>query len=127
MGLTASDAKSSAELQRAYRQRQREQAELDARLARHKFEVDRYITDLGGADALSAVDKATIHVVATLTLQLQDIEARMNASASSTDDLSLYNRVSGNMRRLLTSLPKRARGTRVKSLEQIAAEMSDND
>jgi hypothetical protein len=73
------------------------------------------------------VDKATIHVVATLTLQLQDIEARMNASASSTDDLSLYNRVSGNMRRLLTSLPKRARGTRVKSLEQIAAEMSDND
>jgi hypothetical protein len=42
VGLTASDAKSSAELQRAYRQRQREQAELDARLARHKFEVDRY-------------------------------------------------------------------------------------
>ena len=102
----------------------------EAREARLLAVVRTYIDDLGGDDALSAADKATIQCIATLTVQMQDLEQRFNAGNASSESLSLFNRMSGTLRRLLSTLPKRKHtDTRPPTIEEIEAEYAaaDND
>jgi hypothetical protein len=106
--------------QREYRQKL-EREEREARAAKRQAVVDLYVADLGGTEALSAATRALIDVIATTTVQLHELDEKFNAGDVSAEDLSLYNRLSGNLRRLLSSLPKRQRGARPPSLAEVRA------
>lgn len=98
----------------------------EARIARRQAVVDLYVADLGGTEALSAATRALIDVIATTTVQLHELDEKFNAGDVSAEDLSLYNRLSGNLRRLLSSLPRRRGGRRPQTLAEIAAEYADD-
>jgi hypothetical protein len=74
--------------------------------------IDEHIADLGGIDAVSAAERSIVRRAATLTVELERLEARFAAAGeASAGDLDLYQRTAGNLRRLLESvgLQRRAR------------------
>lgn len=68
-----------------------------------------HASDLGGD--LSEAQRASCEVVATLRTELKLIEAKMSNGEASPEDIDLYNRLSGNLRRYLEmlGLERRAR------------------
>jgi hypothetical protein len=71
-----------------------------------------HIADLGGHDNTSAAERSLIRRAAVMTTELEMLEAKFaNAGHSEPEDLDLYVRASGNLRRLLESvgLQRRAR------------------
>jgi hypothetical protein len=71
-----------------------------------------HIRDLGGADNASAAERSIIRRACVLTVELERMEkAFALAGQASADDLEIYARVAGNLRRLLEAvgLQRRAR------------------
>ena len=67
--------------------------------------IAAHMVDLGGADNASAAERSIIRRVAVLTTELERLEVRFAlANEASADDLDLYARVSGNLRRLLEAV-----------------------
>jgi hypothetical protein len=67
--------------------------------------IDLHVGDLGGSDAISAAQKSIVRRACTLTVELERLEARFAlAGEADADDLDLYQRTAGNLRRLLESL-----------------------
>jgi hypothetical protein len=79
---------------------------------RAKDLISEALADLGGFDNTSAAERSIVRRAATLTVELERLEARFaTAGEASADDLDLYQRTAGNLRRLLEAvgLQRRAR------------------
>jgi hypothetical protein len=71
-----------------------------------------HLSDLGGPDAVSEAERSIARRAAVLTVELERLEAKFaTAGEASADDLDLYQRTAGNLRRLLEAvgLERRAR------------------
>ncbi len=67
--------------------------------------VAAHIADLGGEAATSEAERSIIRRAATLTTELERLEARFaSAGEAAPADLDLYQRTAGNLRRLLESV-----------------------
>jgi hypothetical protein len=67
--------------------------------------IEQHVADLGGNEAVSAAERSIVRRAATLTVELERMEAAFAlAGAASPQDLDLYQRTAGNLRRLLESL-----------------------
>jgi hypothetical protein len=66
---------------------------------------DAHIADLGGlAAGLSEAQISLCRRSAALEVELEQLEAKMSLGEAKIEDLDLYNRLSGNLRRILESL-----------------------
>jgi hypothetical protein len=63
--------------------------------------LDLHLSDLGGADAASEAMKSIVRRAAVLTVELERLETRFSEAGATADDLDLYQRTAGNLRRLL--------------------------
>lgn len=88
---------------------------IDGRSAwvrRLKDLIELHTSDLGGPDAISTAELSVVRRASTLVVELEMLEARFaEAGGATADELDLYARVSGNLRRLYeaTGLQRRAR------------------
>jgi len=81
-------------------------------LRRCKTILASHLSDLGGEDNTSAAERSIIRRAATLTVELERLEAKFAlAGEADVADLDLYQRTAGNLRRLLEAvgLERRAR------------------
>jgi hypothetical protein len=79
---------------------------------RCKDVIASHISDLGGVDNTSAAERSLVRRAAVMTTELEMLEAKFaTAGSAKPDDLDLYVRASGNLRRLLEAvgLQRRAR------------------
>src|ERR1700746_951198 len=64
-----------------------------------------YLSDLGGDDAVSEAERSIIRRVATLTVELERMEADLAvAGEARPDQLDLYQRTANSLRRLLEAI-----------------------
>ena len=81
-------------------------------IRRAKDVISEHLSDLGGVDNTSAAERSIIRRTAVLTVELERLEARFAlAEQASPEDLDLYQRTAGNLRRLLEAvgIQRRAR------------------
>jgi hypothetical protein len=72
---------------------------------RAKDVIGMHLSDMGGVDNTSAAERSIIRRAATLTVELERLEATFAlAGQASADDLDLYQRTAGNLRRLLEAV-----------------------
>jgi len=74
--------------------------------------ISAHTTDLGGVDNCSAAERSIIRRASVLTVELERMERQFALDEqASADDLDLYQRTAGNLRRLLEAvgLERRAR------------------
>ena len=72
--------------------------------------IELHVADLGGPDAISEAEKSIVRRVATLTVELERLEAEFaQAGGADADGLDLYQRTAGNLRRLLDAIGIRRR------------------
>ena len=63
-----------------------------------------HIRDLGGDDAVSEAERSIVRRVATLTVEMEQLEATFATKGASAKALDLYNRIAGTSARLLDRL-----------------------
>ena len=64
-----------------------------------------HVDDLGGQDAISEAERSICRRIATLTVELEVLESKFAEQGEATaKQLDLYQRTSGNLRRLLESI-----------------------
>lgn len=69
-----------------------------------------HIADLGGDDAISEAERSIVRRVATMTVAIEQIEARFAQEGEASERaLDLHQRTAGNLRRLLESLGMKRR------------------
>jgi hypothetical protein len=73
-----------------------------ARRMRDVFEM--HISDLGGVDASSAAELSIARRVATLTVELEKMEASFAVADATPEALTLYQMTANSLRRMLESL-----------------------
>jgi len=81
-------------------------------IRRCKDIIAAHLSDLGGEANTSAAERSIIRRASVLTVELERLEARFAvAGEANTDDLDLYQRTAGNLRRLLEAvgIERRAR------------------
>jgi hypothetical protein len=72
---------------------------------RCKDVIAAHLSDLGGEDNTSAAERSIIRRASVLTVELERLEARFAlAERASPEDLDLYQRAAGNLRRLLEAV-----------------------
>jgi hypothetical protein len=74
--------------------------------------IELHVADLGGEENTSAAERSIIRRACVMTVELERLETKFaKAGQASADDLDLYQRTAGNLRRLLeaTGLKRRAR------------------
>ena len=72
---------------------------------RCKDVIAAHLSDLGGEDNTSAAERSIIRRASVLTVELERLEARFAlAEQASPEDLDLYQRAAGNLRRLLEAV-----------------------
>ena len=84
--------------------------------------LDGHIADLGGDANVSQAELSIARRAATITVELERLESKFASGEASDRDLDLYQRASGNLRRLLESVGLQRRQRDVTpSLEQYIA------
>jgi hypothetical protein len=72
--------------------------------------IRSHLSDLGGEDNTSAAERSLVRRAAVLTTELERLEVKFAlAGEASADEIDLYARVSGNLRRLLEAVGLRRR------------------
>jgi len=66
--------------------------------------IELHISDLGGIEAASEAEKSIIRRAATLTIELERLEAKFSAGKALDTDLDMYQRCSNSLRRLLEAV-----------------------
>lgn len=67
--------------------------------------IGLHVSDLGGEDAISEAERSIVRRAATLTVELERMEATFaTAGEAKPSDLDLYQRTAGNLRRLLEAV-----------------------
>jgi hypothetical protein len=76
--------------------------------------IRSHLSDLGGEDNTSAAERSIIRRAAVLTTELERLEVKFAlAGEASADEIDLYARVSGNLRRLLEAVGLQRRAKEV--------------
>ncbi len=90
--------------------------------------IAEHVADLGGVDNTSAAERSIIRRASTLTVELERLETKFAlAGEASAEDLDLYQRTAGNLRRLLEAIGIQRRPRDVTpSIADIAAEIEAN-
>jgi hypothetical protein len=70
---------------------------------RCKDVISAHLQDIG-ADTASAAERSLIRRAAVMTTELERIEVRFATDEAAADDLDLYQRTAGNLRRILESV-----------------------
>jgi hypothetical protein len=84
--------------------------------------ISLHLSDLGGEDNVSEAEKSIIRRVATLTVELERMEAVFaEAGEAQPEQLDLYQRAAGNLRRLLETIGLERRARPVQSLQEYLA------
>jgi hypothetical protein len=84
--------------------------------------IAEHLSDLGGEDNCSAAERSIVRRASVIEVELEMLEAKFaSAGQASGDDLDLYQRTAGNLRRLLLAigLERRARDVTHGQAEQI--------
>jgi hypothetical protein len=69
-----------------------------------------HLSDLGGTDVVSEAERSIVRRASCLEVELERLEARFATEGAATpQDLDLYQRASGSLRRLLESVGLRRR------------------
>jgi hypothetical protein len=77
---------------------------------RCKDVIAAHISDLGGLDNSSAAERSIIRRASVMTVELERLETKFaRAGEANADDLDLYQRTAGNLRRLLEAVGLRRR------------------
>jgi hypothetical protein len=67
--------------------------------------IEMHLSDLGGEDRVSEAEKSIVRRASTLEVELERLEAKFaQAGEASREDLDMYSRVAGNLRRLLEAI-----------------------
>lgn len=67
--------------------------------------ITEHLVDLGGEDNASAAERSIIRRACVLTVELEQLEVKFaTAGRSSPEDLDLYQRTAGGLRRLLEAV-----------------------
>jgi hypothetical protein len=67
--------------------------------------IAEHVGDLGGPDNTSVAERSLVRRAAVITTELEMLEAKFAAAGqASADDLDLYQRTAGNLRRLLEAI-----------------------
>ncbi|MGZ9116800.1 MAG: hypothetical protein ACXW3V_07650 [Methylocystis sp.] len=67
--------------------------------------IAEHLVDLGGAENASAAERSLIRRACVLTVELEQLELKFaTAGPASPDDLDLYQRTAGGLRRLLETV-----------------------
>jgi hypothetical protein len=67
--------------------------------------IEVHVADLGGDAVVSAAERSVVRRAATMTVELERMEAMFAIAGEATSEqLDLYSRVAGNLRRLLESV-----------------------
>ena len=96
-------------------------------IRRCKDIIEAHLSDLGGEANTSAPERSIIRRAAVLTTELEVLEGRFaTAGQASAEDLDLYQRTAGNLRRLLEAigLQRRPRDVGV-TLEQYVQQSAE--
>ena len=95
-------------------------------IRRCKDLIGEHLVDLGGEDSASAAERSIIRRACVLTVELEQLEVRFaTAGQSSPEDLDLYQRTAGGLRRLLEAVGIQRRPRNVTpSLADYLASMS---
>lgn len=72
--------------------------------------MELHLDDLGGEAMVSEAERSIVRRIATLTVEMERLEAEFaNAGGAKAAELDLYQRTSGNLRRLLESIGMKRR------------------
>jgi hypothetical protein len=63
-----------------------------------------HLSDYGGPGRMSEAELAICGMAATTRVEMEQLAARMSEGAATSDDVDLYNRLGGNLRRHLETL-----------------------
>jgi hypothetical protein len=66
--------------------------------------IDLHLADLGGADVVSEAEASIVRRAATLTIELERLEAKFSTGQAPPGDLDLYQRTANSLRRLLEAV-----------------------
>jgi len=66
--------------------------------------IELHVSDLGGWGAVSEGEKSIVRRIATLTIELERLEAKFSTRPPTDTDLNMYQRCSNSMRRLLETV-----------------------
>jgi hypothetical protein len=80
-----------------------------------------HISDLGGEDHISEAEKSICRRIAVLTVECERLEARFATGDPAEKSLDLYQRMCGNLRRLLESIGLQRRAKPVQTLAEYLA------
>jgi hypothetical protein len=84
--------------------------------------IGQHLSDLGGPDMASTAEASIIRRAATLTVELERLEAKFaEAGQAEANDLDLYQRTAGNLRRLLEAVGIERRAREVPNLDDYIA------
>jgi hypothetical protein len=89
-----------------------------------------YVSDLGGIENVSTAEHSLIRRIATLTVELEKLEAKFaNAGDASPQELDLYSRATGHLRRCVETLgiKRRPKDVTLTLAEHIAKRRSEAD
>mgnify|MGYP007124710642 FL=1 len=76
--------------------------------------MELHVTDLGGEAMVSEAERSIVRRIATLTVEMERLEAGFaNAGGATSAELDLYQRTSGNLRRLLEAIGLKRRSRNV--------------
>jgi len=88
--------------------------------------ISLHLSDLGGEDAVSEAERSIIRRVATLTVELERMEASFAlAGEAQPEQLDLYQRTAGNLRRLLETVGLERRAKPVETLQEYLAKKNE--
>ena len=80
-----------------------------------------YVSDLGGADIVTTAELSIIRRIATLTVELETLEAGFAVEPASDKKLDLYQRTAGNLRRLIDAIGTKRRTKTITHLDDYLA------
>ena len=79
-------------------------------IRRCKDLIREHLSDLGGAENVSAAERSLVRRIAVITAELEHLETRFAlAGEANAEDLGLYLQASNNLRRLLETVGLRRR------------------
>jgi hypothetical protein len=89
-------------------------------IRRCKDLIAEHLSDLGGFDNASAAERSIVRRASVITVELERLEAKFAlAGEASPQDLDIYQRTAGNLRRLLEAVGLQRRVRDVTSLGAI--------
>ena len=87
---------------------------------RAKDVIAAHLSDVGGVDNTSAAERSIIRRASVLTVELERLEAKFAlAEQASPEDLDLYQRTAGNLRRLLEAVGLRRRAKDITDIDPL--------